>query len=151
MDVDRTERVVVVDRELVLDVTKRAFEVTRSANNGKLALGREIGVRTFKGELTGASIEIFVGTLALPNITLVEASAEFKVASNLVTANLVVHGTREGPRLTSLNRSIFQLLNDGSVCLNDGIGPFLYGPQSNNGHVLDVHFRAGFVGSCFPP
>lgn len=124
-------RVVSVVREFTVNVTSGTFKVTCTSNNGIHALESLVRVRSFKGKVTGTSVEIVIGALAQPNFSLVQARAHFKVASDLVSIYLVVDGTRKGPRLPRLNRRLGRIINFGSVRFNDGLRPFLQS-QTNN-------------------
>ena len=125
MDVNGTVGVVAVVGELSRDLSSGARKVARSASDGVQSSKGFVGVRAFPRELSGASVEINVGTFTEPHFSVVDAGAEFVVVSDRLAANLVVDGTRKRPRLSCIHRGKFQFINNGSISLNQGLGPFL--------------------------
>ena len=125
MDVDLSVRVVAFVGEFAQDLTLGAGKVTRAARNGVHTHERFIRVGTFPSKLSRASIEIDVGTFANPHLSMVDASTEFVVVSDLFSANLVVDGIGKGPRLPGVDRGLFIVGHDGAIGFNNWLGPLL--------------------------
>ena len=124
MDVDVTVRVVAIIGEFALNVSGCTFEVSSTTDNSVEASESGIRVWSFPRELARASIQILVCTFAQPHITLVNASAEFIVQSDIYATNLVLHGSGECPSLTCVHRGVLNI-DHGTIWLNQWSGPFL--------------------------
>jgi hypothetical protein len=122
--VNSAVRKVALVREFAVDESSGAVKVARAANNGVLTRVQFVRVRTRKGELSVAAVEINVGTLAHPVLAVVEARAEFKVTTDGVGVG-VVDSTRVGPRLTGVGRGSIVVRHPGAVGFENGVAPLL--------------------------